>query len=445
MNWHNTSGPTGCKWDKPASTRCIPHAKPIYDAPLDAADIERFQTAMSEHPPQCASSAHTASPPNDRDIAPHSQPTTDNGFASDRKKPSASSSRASDHHPNLQDTPVQLSSPTPYGVFPNQATGTENAFTPDSGHRSPDCRGQYSQAAATHPQPPLYSVYRSTFSECFQDEYRTVAPTPLFAALPPITSGSDGKPSMSLFRAPTGRPPFQEGADPITMENTDRSSSGPLSGPEKGKPNYTSSMPGRREAFPGTEKMELSSHCSTMQCGNSSEPVIRKPLFRAGRTQALSPDSPMPENRPMDPGGVAMAILSSFLGTTRGSVLSQLPPTEAQTSLEVLVHQIADRIGVLRDRPDGQEEVRITLKDAYIVDTEIRIRMDAGSLQVGLLTTSSDAHALLSAAAGELAHILKNRIGENISVSIHYSETPEDRPSGQSSHQHRQHDPQENE
>lgn len=446
MNWHNPPGLTGCKWDKPASTRCIPNEKPICDAPLDAADIERFQAAMSEHPPQCVSSAHTAPPRNHRDTAPHSQPITDDSLAADPKPPSsASSSEASDHHPSLLDTPVQLSSPAPYGFVPNQASGTETSFTPDSSDGSRDCRRQDPQAAATHRQPPPYSMYRSTFAECFQDGYRTVAPTPPFAALPPITFGIDAEPSISRFLAPSGRPPFQEGANQITMENTDRPSSQPLPGPEKGKPNYTPSTSGRREAFPATGKMTPSSHCSTVHRGNPSETAIRKPLFRAGRSQALPIDSPLPEDRPVDPGGVAMAILSSFLKTTRGSNPSRLPPTEAQPTLELLVHQIADRIGVLRNRPDGQEEVRITLKDAYVVDTEIRIRMDAGNLQVDLLTTSSDAHALLSAAAEELAHILKNRIGENTSVSIHYSETPEDRPSGHSNHQQRQRDPQENE
>ncbi|WP_353743094.1 type III secretion HpaP family protein [Desulfatiglans anilini] len=446
MNWHNTSGLTCCKWDKPANTRCIPHAKPICDAPLDTADIERFETAMSDHPPQSVPSAHTAPPRIHRDTAPHGQPIADDGLAADRKPPSsASSSKASDHHPNLLDTPVQLSSPAPSGFLPNQAPGPETPFTADPRHGSRNCRGQNPPPAARHRQPPLYSMHRSSLAACFQDGYGTVAPTPLLAALPPITSGSDAKPSISLFLAPAGGPPFQEGADPITMENSDRPSSGPLPGPEKGKPNDTPSTPVRREPFPGTEKMAPFSHYSTMHRGHLSGPIIRKPLFRAGRSQPLPIDSPLPENRSVDPGGVAMAILSSFLGTTRGSVPSQLPPTEAQPSLELLVHQIADRIGVLRDRPDGQEEVRITLKDAYIVDTEIRIRMDAGNLQVDLLTTSSDAHALLSAAAGELAHILKNRIGENTSVSLHYSETPEDRPSGHSSHQHRQRDPQENE
>jgi type III secretion system needle length determinant len=87
------------------------------------------------------------------------------------------------------------------------------------------------------------------------------------------------------------------------------------------------------------------------------------------------------------------------------------------------VHEIADRILVAAPQPgDQRQEVRITLKEDVLPQTEIQIVRDGDSLTVKLTTRNADANLFLSAHQAELKERLGQRLNIDINLSLEYDQ-----------------------
>ena len=109
------------------------------------------------------------------------------------------------------------------------------------------------------------------------------------------------------------------------------------------------------------------------------------------------------------------AILNSL--NSPETVSATAEGREIRDDLNQVVHQVADE--VLVTDLSGQREVRITLKDSIIADTEVRLSVDQGRLQVRLVTDNLESHRRITAFQTSLQTILNERLsGQDVQVTL---------------------------
>lgn len=132
------------------------------------------------------------------------------------------------------------------------------------------------------------------------------------------------------------------------------------------------------------------------------------------------------------PGAFGDAILQSMQSRTASGPAGG---TEASFSVSEAAQEIVDKMLVSDASLSGKAEVRLTLKESVMPGTEVRISAESGAVKVELLTTSNQSFALLASEKGNLEQMLKDRLGEGVSVEVTFNESGREDGQGRSRQQ----------
>ena len=236
-----------------------------------------------------------------------------------------------------------------------------------------------------------------------------------------------------------GKPASHPGVVPGTRTRTGESIPGPPA--SQGARTYPAggSSPGRTTPASGSPPAEAAGVDDAKAEGHrrsDSHGIGISPPEGRDRPRALSDDDPAGRHLQRDTGTHVMpqggdAILRAFQGPPPPPV----SPEQAASPLYPVAREIADTILVSDTSAGGREEVRITLKDSVLPRTEVRIYKDGGEIHVEMVTTSANSHDLMSGRKGELIQVLKERVGENVSVDVKFSQSGQDHGDGRSRQQ----------
>jgi hypothetical protein len=120
----------------------------------------------------------------------------------------------------------------------------------------------------------------------------------------------------------------------------------------------------------------------------------------------------------------------SIIGVTAGSAIldsmqvHHIEPSsiEAATAIRDLGLEVAQRIIATNEALNAKQEVRITLQEGVLKDTEIFINKDGKTLSVSFLTGSSESGDILSTRSGELQSQLMRNLRasgvDNVEVAV---------------------------
>lgn len=97
----------------------------------------------------------------------------------------------------------------------------------------------------------------------------------------------------------------------------------------------------------------------------------------------------------------------------------------AASSIADRVDQVCQRMLVSKGDTSGGREVRLQLKNDVLPDTEVRISMHNGALQVSLVSDNPASQAVLSQYSSELADKLQQRQPEGTRVEVHVRDQKE--------------------
>lgn len=95
---------------------------------------------------------------------------------------------------------------------------------------------------------------------------------------------------------------------------------------------------------------------------------------------------------------------------------SKIPHDQPQ--LNKVMEAICDRVLVSEKSIEGRQEVRISLKESVLPDTEIRIKREADGLSIEMISGSSDARQLLKENVQGLQNLLHQKLGEKVQVAV---------------------------
>jgi type III secretion system needle length determinant len=90
----------------------------------------------------------------------------------------------------------------------------------------------------------------------------------------------------------------------------------------------------------------------------------------------------------------------------------------AQTNAAEQINEIADQILVSKPKPGEAQEVRITLKDSVLADTEVRMVKTDEGLQVDFVTKNINSNHFLQ----DNQKSLQDRLGDSVTVNVQYNE-----------------------
>jgi type III secretion system needle length determinant len=213
---------------------------------------------------------------------------------------------------------------------------------------------------------------------------------------------SSGKSEIHHLQKPIGLRETEKPVEPETWESTGQSQSKPdesLSSPfEYKEPMSPSVRPRMPHSVKETDtEKSPDGHAHKTDMTESSEE--RPPSFPSGE-----------------------ALLQSFLGRSPDKIEPQ-KISEIGPSLSDLSAKIADRILVSDTALTGKQEVRISLKDSTLAQTEIQITKEDGKIVVNLVTSSNDSLAFLTENRDSLQEHLSNRLTDPVVVTVKYTDS----------------------
>jgi type III secretion system needle length determinant len=107
------------------------------------------------------------------------------------------------------------------------------------------------------------------------------------------------------------------------------------------------------------------------------------------------------------------------------------PPPEVSE----IARNVAERILVAEPSLTGKQEVRITLKESVLPETEIRISKEAGKLSIDFFTTSDHSYRIISQEKAGLQQVLAERLGPKVKIEVGVSDTGREHNQGRSRQQ----------
>jgi hypothetical protein len=116
---------------------------------------------------------------------------------------------------------------------------------------------------------------------------------------------------------------------------------------------------------------------------------------------------------------------------------------EAANVIKNLASEVAEKIIATREALNAGQEVRITIQDGILKDTDVIITKDGKTLIVNFVTGSDESANILSHRGGELRTQLMEKLSDvdNITVEVEHSESTDDQSGDDGSRRH--HDGQE--
>lgn len=164
---------------------------------------------------------------------------------------------------------------------------------------------------------------------------------------------------------------------------------------------------------------------------------------RAARKSAGQNGQQQPEKEIDQDSTDAVPVAAASFLPSPGQVLSNLSvhsvtgtpehtPTDLPEELNAVIHQVAEEIRV--GEVDGSRDLRITLKESVLPDTELRIVQEDGRLKVEFWSSHSEAIDRISKHFARLETVLNERFpGREFSVTVKTSADNEQPDQGQRS------------
>ena len=101
-------------------------------------------------------------------------------------------------------------------------------------------------------------------------------------------------------------------------------------------------------------------------------------------------------------------------------------------NLSEMVEKLADQLMVSQDITPGLGEIRMSLKDKLLPDTEIRIIRSRDQLEIRLVTGSESSRALLVEHRANLQTHLSERLDESVKVNLQFRGSDREENQGRS-------------
>jgi type III secretion system needle length determinant len=147
-------------------------------------------------------------------------------------------------------------------------------------------------------------------------------------------------------------------------------------------------------------------------------------LMQKDTTEILSEKSDLQKSRQdreqgqnPAPASMADAILAS-MGKVETRSPEQVAGKEQSGNFAKTAEAICERILVSEKDVSGRQEIRISLKNDILPDTEIRLVRDDKGLHITLVTTSAESRQFLESRQQGLEDFLSQRMKEKFSVSV---------------------------
>ncbi|MFH0787910.1 MAG: type III secretion HpaP family protein [Pseudomonadota bacterium] len=128
----------------------------------------------------------------------------------------------------------------------------------------------------------------------------------------------------------------------------------------------------------------------------------------------------------------ALRVPGAVQTVNRASIRQPSSPTRGVSET---ARAVAERILVAEPSLVGKQEVRITLKDSVLPQTEIRISKEGDKLTIDIVTTSDHSYRIISQEKNGLQQVLAERLDPRITVEVAVSDTGREQNQGRSRQQ----------
>ncbi len=112
------------------------------------------------------------------------------------------------------------------------------------------------------------------------------------------------------------------------------------------------------------------------------------------------------------------AILEALQKTKEFHDTAQEITTQKASGLNEIVHQIANRVLVSEKSIHGNQEIRISIKDSILPQTEVRIQKENGLIKINFVTGSPESHNLLFIEKTNLESHLNHTLKQQVVVEV---------------------------
>ena len=200
------------------------------------------------------------------------------------------------------------------------------------------------------------------------------------------------------------------------MTNFSMNNSGKFAPPQNGEQNFTA-----KEYHSGTKSRQQDSENDSdiNRLTDTFQALMKKKSDKGEPDGAPRQNASPAKEQGQEPAPTSMAdaILAS-MGGLAGRAPEQVIGKEQTRDFAKTAEAICERILVSEKDVSGRQEIRISLKNDILPDTEIRLIRDEQGLHIKLVTTSAEARQFLESRQQGLQDFLGQRMKEKFSVSL---------------------------